>query len=66
MCAAIMAVFILETDHCHSVLVQPISVGIVEAGEKSVSSKWFAAMISEVIGSFFFCFLFMLSTDKST
>jgi glycerol uptake facilitator-like aquaporin len=64
MIAAALSWFILDTDDCHHVIVQPISVG--GSGKDEVSNKWFAAMISETIGTFFFCFLFMLCTDKAT
>lgn len=68
--AAILSNFILETQRCHQVLVEPITVGAIETKtdnkDTTTESKWFAAMTSEVIGTFFFCFLFMLCTDKAT
>ena len=68
--AAILSNFILETQKCHLVLVSPITVGANDvkdaAAAKETESKWFAAMTSEIIGTFFFCFLFMLCTDKAT
>mgnify|MGYP000955695499 CR=1 FL=1 len=66
MIAALLAFFILDTEHCHQVLVEPISIGAIDTTQDTSSSKWFAAMTSEIIGTFFFCFLFMLCTDKST
>jgi glycerol uptake facilitator-like aquaporin len=41
---------------CHHVAVSPIV-------DKSGNNKWLAALISEMIGTFIFVFLFMLSTD---
>lgn len=36
---------------------------VVTSGDKE---KWFHAMVSEITGTFFFVFLYMLSTDKKT
>ena len=57
--AAILGLFINEQNACHHVAVSPIV-------DKSGNNKWLAALISEMIGTFIFVFLFMLSTDSKT
>jgi len=57
--AAVLGFFINEQNHCDHIAVSPIV-------DKDGESKWLAAMISEMMGTFFFVFLFMLSTDVKT
>jgi glycerol uptake facilitator-like aquaporin len=57
--AAVLGFFINEQNHCDHIAVAPIV-------NKDGESKWLAAMISEMMGTFFFVFLFMLSTDVKT
>jgi len=57
--AAILGLFINEQNECHHVAVSPIV-------DMDGNNKWLAALVSEMMGTFFFVFLFMLSTDTKT
>jgi glycerol uptake facilitator-like aquaporin len=57
--AALLSIFILETNDCHHVAVSPVV-------DRDGSTKFLAALISEAVGTFIFVFLFMLSTDSKT
>ena len=54
---------LLVNNNDHKIAVQPV-VAYEEDGTLNV--RTFPAMISEVVGSFVFIFLFMLCTDKKT